>query len=51
MKFSDISENVTVCIDPADSKTDVYVGPEHLDPEKLPNRRPAFLKRLFFLNF
>lgn len=32
VKFGDISQNVAVRVDPADAKTDVYVGLEHLDP-------------------
>jgi type I restriction enzyme S subunit len=35
VKFGDIAENVSVRVDPADAKTDVYVGLEHLDPETL----------------
>lgn len=32
VKFGDIAQNVAVRVDPADAKTDVYVGLEHLDP-------------------
>lgn len=32
VKFGDIAHNVAVRVDPADAKTDVYVGLEHLDP-------------------
>lgn len=35
VKFGDIAENVTVRVDPADAKTDVYVGLEHLDPSTI----------------
>ena len=35
VKFGDIAENVAVRVDPADAKTDVYVGLEHLDPSTL----------------
>jgi restriction endonuclease S subunit len=35
VKFGDIAQNVAVRVDPADSKTDVYVGLEHLDPSTL----------------
>lgn len=31
VKFGDIAQNVAVRVDPADAKTDVYVGLEHLD--------------------
>ncbi|WP_027369202.1 restriction endonuclease [Desulfocurvibacter africanus] len=33
--FGDIAQNVAVRVDPADAKTDVYVGLEHLDPSSL----------------
>lgn len=33
--FSDIVQNVAVRVDPADAKTDVYVGLEHLDPSTI----------------
>jgi type I restriction enzyme, S subunit len=39
VKFGDIVENVSVRVNPADAKTDVYVGFEHLDPETLHLRR------------
>ena len=35
VKFGDIAQNVAVRVDPADTKTDVYVGLEHLDPSTL----------------
>ena len=35
VKFGDIAQNVSVRVDPADAKTDVYVGLEHLDPSTL----------------
>lgn len=35
VKFGDIAHNVGVRVDPADAKTDVYVGLEHLDPSTL----------------
>ena len=35
VKFGDIAKNVAVRVDPADAKTDVYVGLEHLDPSTL----------------
>jgi len=35
VKFGDIAQNVAVRVDPADAKTDVYVGLEHLDPRTL----------------
>jgi len=35
VKFVDIAENVAVRVNPADAKTDVYVGLEHLDPSTL----------------
>ena len=35
VKFGDIAENVAVRVNPADAKTDVYVGLEHLDPSTL----------------
>jgi len=35
VKFGDIAHNVAVRVDPADAKTDVYVGLEHLDPSTL----------------
>ncbi|MCE1207766.1 MAG: restriction endonuclease subunit S [Spirochaetia bacterium] len=35
VKFSDIAQNVSVRVDPADAKTDVYVGLEHLDPSTI----------------
>lgn len=35
LKFGDIAQNVAVRVDPADAKTDVYVGLEHLDPSTL----------------
>ena len=35
IKFGDITENVAVRVDPADAKTDVYVGLEHLDPSTI----------------
>ena len=35
VKFGDIAENVAVRVDPANVKTDVYVGLEHLDPSTI----------------
>jgi restriction endonuclease S subunit len=35
VEFGDIAQNVAVRVDPADAKTDVYVGLEHLDPSTL----------------
>jgi len=35
VKFGDIAENVAVRVDPAEAKTDVYVGLEHLDPSTI----------------
>jgi len=35
VKFGDIVQNVAVRVDPADAKTDVYVGLEHLDPSTI----------------
>jgi len=35
VKFGDIAENVAVRVNPADAKTDIYVGLEHLDPGTL----------------
>jgi restriction endonuclease S subunit len=35
VKFGDIVQNVAVRVDPADAKTGVYVGLEHLDPSTL----------------
>lgn len=35
VKFGDFAQNVAVRVDPADAKTDVYVGLEHLDPSTL----------------
>ena len=35
VKFGDIAQNVAVRVDPADAKTDIYVGLEHLDPNSL----------------
>lgn len=35
IKFGDIAQNVAVRVDPADAKTDVYVGLEHLDPSTI----------------
>jgi restriction endonuclease S subunit len=35
LKFGDIAQNVAVRVDPADAKTDVYVGLEHLDHSTL----------------
>ena len=35
VKFGDFAENVAVRIDPAEAKTDIYVGLEHLDPQSL----------------
>jgi len=35
VKFGDIAQNVAVRVDPADAKTNVYVGLEHLDPSTL----------------
>jgi type I restriction enzyme S subunit len=35
VKFGDIALNVAVRVDPADAKTDIYVGLEHLDPSTL----------------
>lgn len=35
VKFGDIAHNVAVRVDPADAKTDVYVGLEHLDPSTI----------------
>ncbi len=37
--FGDIAQNVAVRVDPANAKTDVYVGLEHLDPTTLHLRR------------
>jgi restriction endonuclease S subunit len=34
-KFGDIAQNVAVRVNPADAKTDVYVGLEHLDPSTI----------------
>ncbi len=39
VKFGDIAQNVAVRVDPADAKTDVYVGLEHLDPSTLHPRQ------------
>jgi len=39
VKFGDIAQNVAVRVDPADAKTDVYVGLEHLDPSTLHLRK------------
>jgi type I restriction enzyme, S subunit len=33
--FGDFVQNVSVRVDPAEAKTDVYVGLEHLDPSVL----------------
>jgi len=35
LKFGDFAQNVAVRVDPADAKTDVYVGLEHLDPSTI----------------
>jgi restriction endonuclease S subunit len=35
VKFGDIAQNVAVRVDPAEAKTDVYVGLEHLDPSTI----------------
>ena len=35
VKFGDIAQNIAVRVDPADAKTDVYVGLEHLDPSTI----------------
>lgn len=35
LKFGDVAQNVAVRVAPADAKTDVYVGLEHLDPSTL----------------
>ena len=35
LKFGDIAQNVVVRVDPANAKTDVYVGLEHLDPSTI----------------
>ncbi|NTV45681.1 MAG: restriction endonuclease subunit S [Chlorobiales bacterium] len=35
VKFGDIAQNVAVRVDPAEAKTEVYVGLEHLDPNSL----------------
>lgn len=35
VKFGDIAQNVAVRVDPADAKTDVHVGLEHLDPSTI----------------
>lgn len=35
VKFSDIAQSIAVRVNPADAKTDVYVGLEHLDPSTL----------------
>jgi len=35
VKFGDIAQNVAVRVDPAEAKTEVYVGLEHLDPSTL----------------
>lgn len=35
VKFGDVAQNVAVRVDPADAKTDVYVGLEHLDPSTI----------------
>ncbi len=35
VKFGDIAQNVAVRVDPADARTDVYVGLEHLDPSTI----------------
>jgi type I restriction enzyme S subunit len=35
VKFGDIAQNVAVRVDPANAKTDVYVGLEHLDPSTI----------------
>jgi len=35
VKFGDIAQNVAVRVDPADAKTNVYVGLEHLDPSTI----------------
>lgn len=39
VKFGDVAQNVAVRVDPADAKTDVYVGLEHLDPSTLHLRK------------
>lgn len=35
VKFGDVAQSVAVRVDPADAKTDVYVGLEHLDPSTI----------------
>ncbi|MBM9615711.1 restriction endonuclease subunit S [Desulfobulbus rhabdoformis] len=35
VKFDEIAQNVAVRVDPADAKTDIYVGLEHLDPSTI----------------
>jgi type I restriction enzyme S subunit len=35
VKFGDIAQSVAVRVDPAEAKTDVYVGLEHLDPSTI----------------
>lgn len=35
VKFGDIAQNVAVRVDPADAKSDIYVGLEHLDPSTI----------------
>jgi len=35
VKFGDFAQNVAVRVDPAEAKTDIYVGLEHLDPATL----------------
>ena len=38
-RFDGIAQNIAVRVDPAEAKTDIYVGLEHLDPESLHIRR------------
>ena len=35
VKFGDIAQSIAVRVNPADAKTDIYVGLEHLDPSTL----------------
>lgn len=39
VKFGDFAQNISVRVDPADAKTDVYVGLEHLDPSTIHLRK------------
>lgn len=39
VEFGDIAQNVAVRVDPAEVKTDVYVGLEHLDPSTIHLRK------------